>query len=103
MPPLTQRTNPTTSWTTTESTFGPDEGFGNTGGREDIVKEGLSTGSIIGIVLAVIIIAILVSVAIIVYMRRNKQDGMNSKRMPNNSYIVEVEMDRRKRDSYPRY
>ena len=96
---------PTISTRSTESTrtkvwtIGPG-GDGGNGRREVVVKEPLSTGVIIGIVLALIVFAILVSAAIWMYMKKTKS-GLHSTgrdRLDNRqNYIVEVEMDRRKR------
>ena len=85
---------------TPRRTIGPG-GDGGPGQREVVVKEPLSTGVIIGIVLAVIVIAILVSAGIWMYMKKTKR-GLHStgqQRLGNNreNYIVEVEMNRRKR------
>ncbi|XP_066931271.1 cell adhesion molecule DSCAML1-like [Clytia hemisphaerica] len=84
---------------TPRRTIGPG-GDGGLGQREVVVKEPLSTGVIIGIVLAVIVIAILISAGIWMYMKKTKR-GLHStgqERMNNrDNYIVEVEMNRRKR------
>lgn len=100
--PLTTEppTTPTEYVEPTEPTTKPfSQSDGGQGQREVIVKEPLSTGVIIGIILAVIVMAILVSAGIVMYMKRRKS-GLHSSgqgRYPNNrqNYIVEVEMNRK--------
>lgn len=102
--PVTRPTQPTD---TTRSSNGNNNKNINknnihNGNRENIVKESLSTGVIIGIVLAVIIILILISAGVVMYIRRQRSfQGAGKKKMPNN-YIVEVEMNRRKQNTYNR-
>jgi len=102
-PPTTEPpTTPTEYEDTTEQTTKPfSRSDGGQGRKQVIVKEPLSTGVIIGIILAVIVMAILISAGIVMYMKKRKS-GLHStgqNRYPNNrqNYIVEVEMNRRKR------